>query len=267
MKNLFRLLTFVAVGACLLSCNKDEHMSLKKPVLTADMFAVTADAESGEVVFKYKADGMAFWTVSDPYGIKATFNGSEVAKTYKSRGTYTGSIIAYGTNGQSDPVQFEFYIERDDQLNPVVDALSGKTLHVAKYGWWGEGWEYFEEYIDEYVADDTITFGADGTLTINLGETQHIYNDGVPGGEDYVIEGPGKWALVMEGDTVLLQFSDGGFPLMLAGSGGSPEDPNYHLGMDAMWTVTSIDEDGTVRMDIYQAFNEQWFTVFLTPVE
>ena len=50
MKNLFRLLTFVAVGVCLLSCNKDEHMSLKKPVLTADMFAVTTDAESGEKI-------------------------------------------------------------------------------------------------------------------------------------------------------------------------------------------------------------------------
>ena len=267
MKNLLKVMTFVALGAFLmLSCSKEGHMSLKKPVLTESMFSVTADAESGDVVFKYLADGMAFWTISDPYGIKATFNGSEVNKTYKSRGTYTGSIIAYGTGGQSDPVQFEFYIERDDQLNPVVDALSGKTLHVVSYGWWGEGWEYFEEYIDEYVADDTITFGADGTLTIDLGETQHIYNDGVPGGEDYVIDSTGKWALVMEGDTVLLQFSDGGFPLMLAGNGGDAGDPKAHLGRDDKWTVTSV-EEGVVRLDIYQDFNDQWFTVFLAPVD
>ena len=53
---------------------------------------------------------------------------------------------------------------------------------------------------------------------------------------------------------------------MLAGDGDDPASPNYHLGLNAKWTVTSI-VDGTVRLDIYQDFNEQWLTVFLSPVE
>ena len=67
-----------------------------------------------------------------------------------------------------------------------------------------------------------------------------------------------------DGGVTVVQFSGGGFPLTIAGA-GEKGDPNYHFGVDGKWKVTSIDEDGTVRLDIEQTFNEQWFTVFLTP--
>ena len=120
-----------------------------------------------------------------------------------------------------------------------MEALSGKTFCASAYGWWGEGWEWFEEPIEEYTADDRITFGADGTLTITQGETLRIYNDCVPGGEEYTVEGPAKWRIVTDEGDVKVQFVDGGFPLMLAGMGENPSDLNYHYGLDAMWTLQS----------------------------
>ena len=275
MKHLLKLMTFAALGALLaVSCGKnDGNTILPKPVVTADMYSVTVHSETGDVDFAFTGDALSsFWTVVEPVGITTCFNGREVTKTFKSNGVYECTLIAYGKAGQSDPVPFTFTIEglvppMSDAEKAAVEALTGKTFYASAYGWWGEGWEWFEEPIEEYTADDRITFGADGSLTITQGETLRICNDGVPGGEEYVVEGQGKWRVVTEDDVVKVQFVDGGFPLMLAGSGGSPEDPNYHLGLNAMWTVTSIDEDGTVRMDIYQAFNEQWFTVFLSPVE
>ena len=77
--------------------------------------------------------------------------------------------------------------------------------------------------------------------------------------------GSETWAVQSDPTGVYLKFDNGGFPLMCASS--NVEGPDYNLGVDGKWTVTSIDEDGTVRVDIYQSFNEQWFTVFLTPVQ
>lgn len=275
MKYLLELMTIAALGASLaVSCGKDGGNTVPpKPVVTEDMYSVTVHAETAEVLFSFTADAMsAFWTVTEPVGITTSFNGREVTKAFKNNGLYTGSLIAYGKAGQSDPVPFSFTIEgfvppMTEEEQAAQEALSGKTFYVSAYGWWGEGWEWFEEPVDEYTADDRITFGADGTLTITQGETFHIYNDCVPGGEDYVVEGPGKWRIVTEDGAVKIQFVDGGFPLMLAGMGDNPTDLNYHYGLDAMWTVASIDGDGTVRVEIYQAPQEQWFAVFLSPVE
>ena len=37
-----------------------------------------------------------------------------------------------------------------------------------------------------------------------------------------------------------------------------------HNGLNGKWTVTAIDEEGTVRLDYEQPFSDQWFTVFLS---
>jgi len=429
MKKLFKLMTFVALGT--LSCGKDDEKDTpaEKPVITEDMYSVTANGETGEVVFAFLSDALSpFWTVIDPTGNKTTFTDRNVTKTFKTKGLYKGNLIAYGTGGQSNPVEFNFsigsYIPVDPSLSPtenvlvsqtwklyrygyyseewsdednaklgnlpipscaaddrmifekggafkldqgadktvyndgitggiqegvvvtgnekwayvkdgdteyiqfsnggfpgmlgdeggingrykILDvtsdsfrlfydqegqwffvtlvyegyydgpvhtevteesakaALSGKTFQVNHFGWWGEGWEYFDDPVPEYTADDTITFGADGSLTIDQGETAHIYNDGVSEGEDYTVEGPGKWKIVKEVGAVMVSFSNGGFPLMLAGkSGVAEDDPLYHYGLNEKWTVASI-EDGTVRVEIYQNFNDQWLTVFLSPI-
>ena len=192
MKYLLDLMTVAALGASLaVSCGKDGGNTVPpKPVVTEDMYSVTVHAETAEVLFSFTADAMsAFWTVTEPVGITTSFNGREVTKAFKNNGLYTGSLIAYGKAGQSDPVPFSFTIEgfvppMTEEEQAAQEALSGKTFYVSAYGWWGEGW-----------------------------------------------------------------------------------DLNYHYGLDAMWTVASIDGDGTVRVEIYQAPQEQWFAVFLSPVE
>lgn len=434
MKHLFKLMTFAALGALLtLSCGKKDDTTPttpEKPVVTADMYSVSANAESGEVVFKFLSDKFSpFWTVVEPSGTKTTFTDREVTKTYKAKGVYKGTIVAYGTGGQSDPAEFSFtigsvipvdpsisdaenilisqtwrlshygyfgdewsdeenaalanlpipacaaddrltfvkggafkldqgadktvyndgvvggiqegvtvtgnekwsYVKEgdaeyvqfsdggfpamigdiggingkyqirdlaadsfrlfynqdgqwfflalvpgDQQEEPVSGdvteasakaALSGKTFEASAFGWWGDGWEYFDDPIPEYTADDRITFESDGSLSITQGETLHIYNDGVTDGEDYTVEGKGTWKVVKDGNAVAVEFGQGGFPLMLAGQAGvEPESANYHYGLNARWTVSSIKE-GTVRVEIYQSWSEQWLTVFLSPAK
>lgn len=268
-----KLLTIAACGLLVLaSCGKKANTVPEKPVLTADMYSVTCQSETGEVCFKILQDNMSpFWTVTDPSGIKETFTQREVVKTYKSNGLYTGSLIAYGTLGQTDPVSFEFTVNtpepEDSDVAKAKAALSGKTFKVSAFGWWGEGWEYFDDPVPEFTADDRITFAADGTLVISLGETPKIYNDGVAEGEELTVSETPRWAITKVGEDILLVFSDGGFPLMLAGNGSvSPDNPAYHLGLDGKWTVASV-EEGVVRVEIYQDFNEQWLTVFLSPIE
>ena len=162
------------------------------------------------------------------------------------------------------------------------DALSGKTLCVSRYGWWGEGWEYFDDPLPTTTMEDLITFKADGSLVINLGEDLTIYHDsGWRINKDEVtdenittswegeteywqVTGAETWAVQSDPTGVYVKFDNGGFPLMCASS--NVEGPDYNLGVDGKWTVESV-EEGTVRMSIYQSWNEQWFTVFLTPAE
>jgi len=271
MKHLLKLMTVAALGAAVMaSCGQKNDPVPEKPVVTEDMYTVSAVAETGEVTFKFNSESLSpIWTVTDPAGIKTTFNDREVVRTFKAKGDYTGSLIAYGAAGQSDPVSFTFtisYVELSEGEAAIVNALADKTLCASAYGWWGEGWEYFDDPVEEYTADDRITFSKDGTLVITQGETLRIYNDGVTGGEEYSFTGTAKWAVITEEDVVKVQFADGGFPLMLAGKGDvSVEDPLYHLGLNAKWNASV--KDGVVRLDIWQDFNEQYFTVFLSPVK
>ena len=262
----------MTVALLAVACAGKDYTVAEKPVLTADMYSVKAETKTGKVVFAFlKNDLSPFWSVTDPSGIRETFNQREVTRTFKSNGVYKGTLIAYGQAGQCNPVSFEFTIDtpipEDSEVVKAKKALSGKTFKVGRYGWWGDGWEYFGDPVPEYTADDKITFAADGTLVIDLGETARIYNDGVSGGEEYTVSGTPKWAVTKVGEAILLVFSDGGFPLMLGGNGKVAADhPEFHQGLNARWTVVSV-EEGVVRLDIEQAFIEQWFTVFLSPLE
>ena len=160
----------------------------------------------------------------------------------------------------------------------AVAALSGTTFYVSKFGWWGTGWEegYFDDPVPESTTEDLITFNADGTLAIDLGENLLIYHDGgwrtIEQGwhedEQWQVTGEETWAVQSDPTGVFVKFDNGGFPLMLAGQAGvTADDPTYNWGLNGKWTVTSI-EEGVVRLDIYQEWTgEQWFTVFLAPVE
>ena len=174
----------------------------------------------------------------------------------------------------------ENYVEEsgDPELSKenVEKTLSGKTFEVSAFGWCDYGdnaWEYFKDPVPETTAEDRITFNADGTLVIDLGEDLTIYHDngwrtiekGWFEDEKWIIAGGETWAVKSDPTGVFVKFDNGGFPLMLASS--NIEGPEYNLGLDGQWTVASIKEDGTIRLEIYQNFNKQWFTVFLSPVE
>ncbi|MBP9998179.1 MAG: hypothetical protein KBS67_02945, partial [Bacteroidales bacterium] len=163
-----------------------------------------------------------------------------------------------------------FVFVPEDYVEPAVteeqakNAITGKTFYASSFGWWGEGWEYFDA-VEALSDGDEITFKADGTLVLELGEKNDIYNDGITGGEIWTVTGNEKWSVVSEGASVFVQFADGGFPLMLAGKHDDPE--LVHNGLNGKWTITSIDGEGTVRLDFEQPFSSQWFTVFLSPAE
>lgn len=420
MKQFFKLILISALGAAMtISCKEKEEAPAQKPVVTAEMYSVNANEQTGEVVFSFKGtDLKPYWTVTDPKGTKDTFTEAEFTKTYDVNGLYTGSIVAFGQGGQSDPVEFSFtiaipadptisetekilmsttwkyyhygwcadaqaewwaweengipsssaddrltfgkdgaftldlgedkavyneqkdgvktvdvtgsekwaYVKEgdveyiqfsnggfpgwlgddngingryelrevsenrfclyydqtynaqylyfvlvpEDYVEPAVSeeeakaAITGKTFYASQFGWWGDGWEYFMD-AEALSAGDEITFKADGSLGLNLGENNDIYNDGITGGEIWTVTGKEKWSIVAEGANVFVQFSDGGFPLMLAGKHDDAE--LVHNGLDGKWTITSIDEEGTVRLDFEQPFSGQWFTVFLSPAE
>lgn len=420
MKNLFKILLFAAMSVVLaVSCNKTDPTT-GKPVVTADMYSVVANSETGVVVFNFTSTTLKpYWTVTDPKGTKETFTDMQVTKTYDVNGDYTGSIVAYGQGGQSDPVEFTFkialsgdavlsetekilisqnwkpyhygwcsdnqvsaaeawdyednsvpasasddiltfakggkltlnlganteiyneektdpikavtltgnekwayvkegdveyiqfsdggfpgmlgdnkgingryeirrvsankfylyydqpynaqyiyfafvsedYVEPSVTVEQATAALSGKTLYASSFGWWGDGWEYFQDP-EALSAGDEITFKADGSLVLNLGANSDIYNDGITGGEIWAVTGKETWSIVSDEAGVYVQFANGGFPLMLAGKHDDPE--LVHNGLDGKWTITKIDEVGTVRLDFEQKFSAQWFTVFLS---
>ena len=84
MKQLVKLMTLAALASLfVLSCGKKDNTpdtKPEKPVVTADMYSVNADAESGVVVFKFTANGLSpFWTVVEPGGNKTTFTDREVS--------------------------------------------------------------------------------------------------------------------------------------------------------------------------------------------
>lgn len=420
------------------SCDnqKDDPTPAEKPVVTEAMYSVTVNTETGEVTFKFlETDLNPYWTITNPNKVTESFYDREKTVKYEIPGIYTGKLVAFGEGGESDPVQFSFnplgeevdetltptenilisqawkpytivyyggegeeywewdsgsvpasaaddrltfkkdgklelnlgentaiyhdmneafegvtltgaekwayvveneveYIQFSDggfpgmladdeginakyelrnvtanrfelhyyqaaqeqSLNfvfvsenfveePVesgvteeatVAALSGKKFYVSAYGWcaYGEGaWEWFEEPLPETTVEDYITFNSDGTLVIDLGENLAIYHDGgwrnIESGwhedELWTVTGAETWAVQSDPTGVYVKFDNGGFPLMCASS--NVEGPDYNLGVDGKWTVAAIAEDGTVRVEIYQSFNEQWFTVFLTPAE
>lgn len=266
MKNIIRLMTLAAVATLFaISCDKknDTPATPEKPVVTADMFSVTANAETGEVVFKFlPTDLSPFWTVTDPSNNKTTFTEREVTKTYKAKGNYKGNIIAYGNGGQSDPVEFTFSIGSTTPVDPALSAteniLISETWKIRKYGWYGgEGddyWEWFEK-VPTQAENIRMAFKKGGAFELNLGGATSVYNDDVTGGwqDAPAVTGNEKWAYVKEGDLEFVQFSDGGFPGMLGGNEA----------VNAKYLISDLQAD-TFRL-CYQQSEEQWFAVILVP--
>ncbi|MBR4734751.1 MAG: hypothetical protein IK052_01535, partial [Bacteroidales bacterium] len=266
MKSCFKLLTIAVMGALMaLSCGKpattNTETAAEKPVLTADMFSVTANAETGDVVFKFTANGLSpYWTVVDPAGNKTNFTDREVTKNYTVRGNYTGNVIAYGTSGQSDPADFSFTIgTTDPTLSATENLLISQTWKIRYYGWAGvdpdDGpWDYHEK-VPAQAANIRMTFKKGGAFELNLGGSTSTYNDDVDGGWQaaVTVTGNEKWSYVKEGDDEFVQFSDGGFPGMLGGNEA----------VNARHRISDIDAESFSLC--YQQTDAQWFYVTLVP--
>ena len=264
MKHVFKLMTLLAMGMLLaLSCNKNTTAPTpaEKPVVTADMYSVTANAETGAVVFKFTGTGLSpFWTVVDPAGTKATFTDREVTKTYTIRGKYTGNLIAYGDGGQSDPVTFELTIgTTDPSLSATENILVSNTWKIRYFGWAGvdpeDGpWDSHEK-VPAQAAGIRMQFKKGGAFVLDLGGATQTYNDDVTGGwQDAVtVTGNEKWSYVKEDDQEFIQFSDGGFPGMLGGNDA----------INAKHLISDLTDDSFTLS--YLQSEEQCFYVALVP--
>lgn len=255
-----------ALGAVLaMSCqgNKPEETKPEKPVVTAEMFTVTANAESGEVVFKFtNAELNPYWTVVDPKGVKATFTDRETTKTYDVNGEYKGTIVAFNDGGESDPLEFSFNIKRvfDAELSETENILIARTWKPYHYGYcssdYGEGWDWecSTEELPASAADDRLTFVKDGSFVIDLGENKEVYNDSKDGIRDITITGQERWGYVVEGDKEFIQFSNGGFPSILGDNGC----------INGKFEIRDL-EDEYFRLYYLQAESDQYFYVVLVP--
>ena len=96
-----------------------------------------------------------------------------------------------------------------------------KPYTIVYYG--GEGdsyWEWDSESVPESAADDRLTFKKDGEFVLNLGENTTIYHDMNAEFAGVTVTGAEKWAYVVENGAEYIQFSEGGFPGMLADDEG-----------------------------------------------
>lgn len=225
MKSIIKLMTVVALCAALAACgekNKGGEEPAGKPVITPDMFSVNANSETGVVVFQFlDANLNPFWTVKDPNNETMTFTDRNVTKTFEAKGPYSGTLVAYGAAGQSDPAEFNFVIGNgswDSDLSYIENMLMANTWRPYFLGWKGGEGEESWNSVDRapgYLFDDRVVFKKGGVIEWNQAETKTIYDDRV-GGVEYSFTGSEKWAYVKEGDKEYLQFSNGGFPGILA---------------------------------------------------
>ena len=108
----------------------------EKPVVTADMYSVTVNSETGDVTFKFvAADLDPYWTVVDPNGAKESFYDREITKKYEVPGLYTGSIVAFGEGGirralprilEAGPVACHQHAGPQGQRAPLPAHLRGQ---------------------------------------------------------------------------------------------------------------------------------------------
>jgi len=262
MKNIFKLMTVAALCAALAACGDKgkENQPAGKPVVTPEMFSVTANAETGVVIFQFlEASLNPFWTVKDPNNASITFTDRNVTKTFELKGLYSGTLVAFGSAGQSDPVEFNFVVgnsEWDPNLSYTENVLMANTWRPYYIGWWGgEGDEYWdwEDKAPGYLFDDRIVFKKGGAIEWNQAETFKIYDDS-DDAVDFTFSGNEKWAYVAEAGKEYIQFSDGGFPGIRGDAGA----------VNGKYMITNVTAN-SISLNYYEAENEQWIYVTLAP--
>ena len=268
----FKLFFIVCAAAAIFSAcgkNNNDKTPLEPPVITSDMFSVTADDATMTVSFVFNAaDLTPFWKVNAPDGtavdLGANVRNPNFSMTFQTKGLYSGSVIGFGAAGQSAPVQFTFSLGGSDvsitdpDKSITWNILVSKTWKLSKYGYWGPDWEEADNKLSlgvpSMLADDRLTFGKDGKFTLDLGANKTLYDDSATGGVPTftpTATGNEKWELKKDGDAEYVQFSGGGFPSMLFGEGS----------VNARWDIYSADAN-QVRIQ-YQFSEGEFIVLFL----
>lgn len=237
MKALKLLAAAFAATVLFVACNdKKDTQELSAPVITNDMWSVTVDGNTVHFTFAASGDLSPFWKVSAPNGtavdLGADVRSSDFTKTFEVNGLYSGTLVAFGSAGQSAPVNFTFSIGgsnvdiTDPGKSTFWNILVSKTWKLASYGYWGPEWapEKIKLGLDipACLADDRLTFKADGTFVLDPGDNATLYDDSATGGIPTFTPASktgGKWETKKDGSTEYIQFSQGAYPSMLFGEG------------------------------------------------
>ena len=249
-----------AVIVSLASCKKEETgKSGKAPVVTEDMFTVRADADDPKLIhFDFNASGMQpSWNIERPGGENHKTNEAHFSLIYSKAGTYNGTVTAYNSNGMSEPFPFTFDVEPGEAGNSEMERmLMAHKWKVANLGNLRDGKETMYNGVNEVTIDDEIAFNRDYSLTISRGDTPLVYNDRVKSENwvEYPVTGKESWVLIEDGGKAVLEFSNGGFPLVL-------KDEN---GIDGTYEVEKLEENYLRLVWKDWKYDFSYFVIILT---
>ena len=281
-----RITTFAIIAAAALcaACSKPSYGLGEVPSEDSFTYTVTPDKETPNVIrFSFSGEKVSpFWRVRKPDGSYLESNSREFTLRYYMKGKYDGTLTAYGSGGEGEPVSFTFNVTEND---PIVKKLTGDgtqkvwvwnwsvdkhfgegSLESTEPDWWPVGaWEMkdYSMYDDElsfvtdswdYILDAKGKIYADGTVL------PIFYPDIFKKGSratviDYVQPEGQKWAIYAdENDKLYLSFSEGGFPSY----------PAYPTALGGAYEITELTDDVlALRFDTGSADNGAWYYRFV----
>ena len=141
-----RITTFAIIAAAALcaACSKPSYGLGEVPSEDSFTYTVTPDKETPNVIrFSFSGEKVSpFWRVRKPDGSYLESNSREFTLRYYMKGEYDGTLTAYGSGGEGEPVSFTFNVTEND---PIVKKLTGDgTQKVWVWNWsvdkhFGEG--------------------------------------------------------------------------------------------------------------------------------
>ena len=281
-----RITTFAIIAAAVLcaACSKPSYGLGEVPSEDSFTYTVTPDKETQNVIrFSFSGEKVSpFWRVRKPDGSYLESNSREFTLRYYMKGEYDGTLTAYGSGGEGEPVSFTFNVTEND---PIVKKLTGDgtqkvwvwnwsvdkhfgegSLESTEPDWWPVGaWEMkdYSMYDDElsfvtdswdYILDAKGKIYADGTVLPIF--YPDIFKEGSRATViDYVQPEGQKWAIYAdENDKLYLSFSEGGFPSY----------PAYPTALGGAYEITELTDDVlALRFDTGSADNGAWYYRFV----
>ncbi|MBD5232991.1 MAG: hypothetical protein HDS65_02300 [Bacteroidales bacterium] len=249
MKRLYNILASVAVLFST-ACSDDVKGLGEPPVLSDNMYAVYLDAENPNMVhFDFLAEAMQpSWNI-DLAGTPYRTNDREFTLSL-GRGSYSGTIRAYGRSGMTQIESFSFSVEAiDPSLRNLVDKVwvwdeyagtVGDGHRVFGYVWgrnWVEAsWFYpLSDLTDVMgIMDDELTFCTDGTFVLDAKGTVWVDGGGFAdvanaGIASWTAAGTETWTAIEAGGRRYIQFGGGGFPALVSNPASLSVDGRYEI--------------------------------------